>query len=160
MFLIFKPPQSYLQVQLLDPDGFKKRYAVYEEEYAAKVLLERRKKAKKRKKQPTEFKQQVEAKLDSGMTEQEIVQVVDTEAMRLEVAAIVAEYQAKLAAEIRERIAVEIQAQIAAEAAIQAAEAQARAEEELRVQAEIKRKQRLKTRKLKVLLLLATMDDE
>jgi hypothetical protein len=153
MFLFFKPPQSYLQVQLLDPDGFKKQYAVYEEEYAAKILLERRKKAKKRKKQPTEFKKQVETKLDLGMTEQEIVQVVDTEAMRLEVAGIVAEYQARLAAEIRERIAVEIQAQIATEA-------HARAEEELRAQTKIAQKRKLKTKKLKVLLLLASMDDE
>jgi hypothetical protein len=128
MFLFFKPPQSYLQVQLLDPDGFKKRYNAFEEAYAAQILKERQRKTKKKKKKPSvEFKLLVEKQLEAGIPEQELIEPIDVEALRAEVSAIIAEYQARIIEE--QRLAIEAE------------------------------KRKKKARRLKVLFLLATMED-
>lgn len=148
MFLFFKPPQSILQFQITDPSGERKRYNAIEEAYAAQILKERQAKVKKRKRPLLEFKKQIEAKLDLGISEQEIVQEVDTDKLRLEVSAIVAEYQAKLAAEIEARIEAARQLELA------------RLEEERRLELVRQKKRKQKERRLKVLLLLAAMDDE
>jgi hypothetical protein len=134
MFLIFKPPQSYLQVQLLDPDGFKKRYNAFEEAYAAQILKERQRKNKKKKKPSLEFKLLVEKQLEAGIPEQELIEPIDVEALRAEVSAIVAEYQARLFEE------------------------QTRILEEQRLAVETAKRKK-KARRLKVLFLLATMED-
>ena len=54
MFLFFNPPQNYLQVQLLDPDGFKKSFdQLYEEQYAAAILKARQKRRKSKRNSTT-----------------------------------------------------------------------------------------------------------
>jgi hypothetical protein len=98
MFLFFKPPQSFLQVQLLDPDGFKKVYEKLEEEYAVKILQSRQSKTKKRKRPSLEFKKQIEAQLRAGAPKEQILKTLDTEALKTEVSAILAEYSAKVIA--------------------------------------------------------------
>jgi hypothetical protein len=108
MFLIFKPPQSYLQVQLLDPDGFKKRYNAFEEAYAAQILKERQHKTKKKKKPSLEFKLLIEKQLEAGIPEQELIEPIDVEALRAEVSAIVAKYQARIETEKRRKKAKRI----------------------------------------------------
>lgn len=133
MFLFFKPPQSYLQVQLLDPDGFKKAYDRLEEEYAARILQSRQPKTKKRKRPSLEFKKQIQAQLEAGAPKEEILNTLDTEALRTEVSAIIAEYNAKLEAHAAKLI--ERANQLARE------------------------KKKKRDRKIKALLLLATMDD-
>lgn len=128
MFLFFKPPQSYLQVQLLDPDGFKKRYNAFEEAYAAQILKERQRKTKKKKKPSIEFKRLVEQQLEAGVPQEQLIEPIDVEALRAEVSAIIAAYQARV-----------------------------EEERQLVIQAEKRKK---KARRLKILFLLATMDDE
>ncbi|NDD85169.1 hypothetical protein EBZ38_12970 [bacterium] len=109
MFLIFKPPQSYLQVQLLDPDGFKKRYNAFEEAYAAQIVKERQRKTKRKKKKPSvEFKLLVEKQLQAGFTEQELIQPIDLDTLRAEVSAIIAEYQTRIETEKRRKKAKRI----------------------------------------------------
>ena len=133
MLLFFKPPQSYLQVQLLDPDGFKKAYNRLEEEYAARILQSRQPKTKKRKRPSLEFKKQIQSQLEAGAPKEEILNTLDTEALRTEVSAIIAEYNAKLeahAAKLTERAN-----QLARE------------------------KKKKRDRKIKALLLLTLMDD-
>ena len=133
MFLFFKPPQSYLQVQLLDPDGFKKVYQRLEEEYAAKVLQSRQPKTKKRKRPSLEFKKQIESQLRAGAPKEQILNTLDTEALKTEVSAILAEYNAKLVAHTE--MLLEQARKIAFE------------------------KKKKKDRKIKALLLLTAMDD-
>jgi hypothetical protein len=133
MFLFFKPPQSYLQVQLLDPDGFKKAYDRLEEEYAAKVLQSRQPKTKKRKRPSLEFKKQIESQLRAGAPKEQILKTLDTEALKTEVSAILAEYNAKVVAHTE--MLLERARKIAFE------------------------KKKKRDRKIKALLLLTAMDD-
>jgi hypothetical protein len=133
MFLFFKPPQSYLQVQLLDPDGFKKVYQQLEEEYAAKVLQSRQPKTKKRKRPSLEFKKQIESQLKAGAPKEQILKTLDTEALKTEVSAILAEYNAKVVAHTE--MLLERTRKIALE------------------------KKKKRDRKIKTLLLLTAMDD-
>jgi hypothetical protein len=133
MFLFFKPPQSYLQVQLLDPDGFKKVYQRLEEEYAAKVLQSRQPKTKKRKRPSLEFKKQIESQLKAGAPKEQILKTLDTEALKTEVSAILAEYNAKVVAHTE--MLLERTRKIALE------------------------KKKKRDRKIKTLLLLTAMDD-
>ena len=133
MFLFFKPPQSYLQVQLLDPDGFKKAYDRLEEEYAARILQSKQPKTKKRKRPSLEFKKQIQAQLEAGSPKEQILKTLDTEALKTEVSAILAEYNAKLVAHTE--MLLEQARKIAFE------------------------KKKKKDRKIKALLLLTAMDD-
>jgi hypothetical protein len=133
MFLFFKPPQSYLQVQLLDPDGFKKAYDRLEEEYAARILQSKQPKTKKRKRPSLEFKKQIQAQLEAGAPKEQILNTLDTEALKTEVSAILAEYNAKLVAHTE--MLLEQARKIAFE------------------------KKKKKDRKIKALLLLTAMDD-
>lgn len=150
MFLIFKPPQSILQVRRLDPDGYK-RYTDLEEMYVSQILKERQAKKPKKTKKELSLKRQVENRLNAGATQEEVLQTVDTEALRAEVAGIVATYQENLVREAKARIAAEEARLAAAEQARLAAIEAARIEEE---------KRRLKkARLIKVLLLFATMED-
>lgn len=81
--------------------AYKRRERELEEQIAAQILKERlAKKASKK----ASLKAQVERKLDEGIPESTILQTVDSEALRLEVEGIIAQYQAKLAAEIQTRI--------------------------------------------------------
>lgn len=133
MFLFFKPPQSYLQVQLLDPDGFKKAYDRIEEEYAARILQSRQPKTKKRKRPSLEFKKQIQAQLEAGAPKEEILNTLDTEALRTEVSAIIAEYNARLEAHAAKLVE--------------------------RANQLVREKKKKRDRKIKALLLLATMED-
>lgn len=147
MFLFFKPPQSILYVRMHDPDGYKQAYKLFEEEYAAQILKERQRKTKgKKKKKPSlDFKKLVEKQLEAGVTPQELIQPIDLEALRQEVLSIVAEYQQK-----------------ALEAAYQAqlAEEQYRADLEFEArEAVLVEKKKRKAKRIKVLFLLATMDE-
>lgn len=149
MFLIFKPPQSYLQVQLLDPDGFTKSFdQIYEEQYAAAILKARQKRNKKRKSQ-LELKKSIKNRLESGQQFESVVADVALEetlrAAKIEAAA--AEHAQQLMKVYSEQIRSEIAEMVAAI--------------DKTIQDEIATKKRKqKEKRIKILLLLATMDDE
>jgi hypothetical protein len=161
MFLIFKPPQSYLQVQLLDPDGFKKRSSAIEEAYAIKILKERQAKQQEKRKQLS-FKKKIKKQLEAGKTTVEIAaelsaQIIAeepkfefTEEMRADVARVMAEYQ--------RQVQLETQA-IVIEFANKLQQAKDVLEQEYQRKLEQKRKQKIKAKKIRVLFLLSTMDD-
>jgi hypothetical protein len=148
MFLIFKPPQNYLQVQLLDPDGFKKHSSELEEAYAIKILQERQTKQQEKRKQLS-FKKKIKKQLEAGKTTVEIARELSaqivaeepkfefTEEMRADVSRIMAEYQRQVQLETQAMIIEFIN--------------QRKLEKE--------RKQRIKTNRIKTLLLLTIMED-
>ena len=161
MFLFFKPPQSYLQVQLLDPDGFKKHSSALEEAYAVKILKERQAKQQERRKQLS-FKKKIKKQLEAGKTTVEIAtelsaQIIAeepkfefTEERRADVARIMAEYE--------RQVRLETQAMVI-EFANQLQKAREVLKEEYQSKLEQKRKKRIKANRIKALFLLTTMDD-
>jgi hypothetical protein len=161
MFLIFKPPQSYLQVQLLDPDGFKKHSSALEEAYAIKILQERQAKQQEKRKQLS-FKKKIKKQLEAGKTTVEIATELSneiiaeepkfefTEEMRADVARVMAEY--------RRQVQLETQA-IVIEFASKLQQAKDVFQQEYQRKLEQKRKQKIKAKKIRVLFLLSTMDD-
>jgi hypothetical protein len=178
VFLIFKPPQSILQVQIQDPDGYK-RYTL-EEELALQLLTERRPK-RKRKQSKLSFKDKIETRLREGDAPEviaaDLAESVLTEEQPIPVKPgvdflrLAAEYERQVKAEIAAIVqarAAELQARAKAEeeqrlALVEAARLEAvRLEEErlAAVRAEEERQRILKARKVRALLLLATMDDE
>jgi len=162
MFLFFKPPQSYLQVQLLDPDGFSKQKDL-EEAYAIKMLLARKEKATKTiKKKKASFKEKIQAALAAGETTVEIAnqlaeeviaaepQFVFTEQMKVDVDQIVAEYKRQVAEEIRKMVLAQIEEQAVLAVAM---------ELEYQQKLAAKKLKELNNKKLRVLYLLASMDE-
>lgn len=83
MFLIFKPPYSLQQAQLVDPDGFKKpkrRYDTQQEiELAVKILTDRKPKQRRKRKKQLDIKALIEQQLDIGATIDSAVQHVTTQ---------------------------------------------------------------------------------
>lgn len=162
MFLFFKPPQSYLQVQLLDPDGFKKHSSALEEAYALKILQERQAKLLEKRAQSS-FKDKIKQRLDRGETAVEVASGLAeellaeepkfefTEEMRADVARVMEEY--------RRQIQLETQAMVM-EFAAKLHEASAILEQEYQRKVEEKRKRHIKANTIKALFLFATMDDE
>lgn len=161
MFLFFKPPQSYLQVQLLDPDGFKKHSSALEEAYAIKILQKRQAKQQEKRKQLS-FKKKIKKQLEAGKTTVEIATELSneiiaeepkfefTEEMRADVARVMAEY--------RRQVQLETQA-IVIEFASKLQQAKDVFQQEYQRKLEQKRKQKIKAKKIRVLFLLSTMDD-
>jgi hypothetical protein len=162
MFLFFKPPQSYLQVQLLDPDGPAKRKAVdLEEAYAIKILQERQAKQKAKRKEAS-FKAKIKKQLEEGKTAVEVAAELTqeiiaeepkfefTEEMRADVARIMAEYERQVRLETQAMV-IEFANQLAQTTALLEAELQRRIEE--------KRRRRIKRNRIKALILFASMDD-
>jgi hypothetical protein len=153
MFLIFKPPQSYLQVQLLDPDGFKKHSSALEEAYAIKILKERQTKQQEKRKQLS-FKKKIKKQLEAGKTTVEIAaelsaQIIAeepkfefTEEVRADVARVMAEYQRQVQLETQAMVIEFINQLQQAKDVFQQ-----------------KRKQKIKAKKIKVLFFLSIMDD-
>jgi len=153
MFLIFKPPQSYLQVQLLDPDGFKKHSSALEEAYAIKILKERQTKQQEKRKQLS-FKKKIKKQLEAGKTTVEIAaelsaQIIAeepkfefTEEVRADVARIMAEYERQVQLETQAMV-IEFINQL----------------QQARDVFQQKRKQKIKAKKIRVLFLLSIMDD-
>lgn len=149
MFLIFKPPQSYLQVQLLDPDGFTKSFdQIYEEQYAAAILKARQKQRKKRKSE-LELKKSIQKRLESG---QQLESVITDVTLEETLKAAKIETEAKEHAQQLMRVYSE---QIRSEITEMVAAINKTIQDEI---ATIKRKQ--KEKRIKILFLLATMDDE
>jgi len=157
MFLIFKPPQSYLQVQLLDPDGFKKSFdELYEEQYAAAILKARQKRNKKRKKEP-ELKKSIKQRLEAGQQlESVIADIALEESFRqsqqklfddLKVQIVATDHAQQLMTAYAEQVRSDIAEMVAA--------IQKTIQDEI---ATIKRKQ--KEKRIKILLLFATMEDD
>lgn len=161
MFLIFKPPQSYLQVQLLDPDGFKKSFdELYEEQYAAAILKARQKRNKKRKKEP-ELKKSIQQRLEAGQQiESVIADIALEESLR--------QSQQKIFDDLVKEMKVEIVTfghaqqlmkaygeQVRSDIAEMVAAIQKTIQDEI---ATIKRKQ--KEKRIKILLLFATMEED
>jgi hypothetical protein len=161
MFLFFKPPQSYLQVQLLDPDGFKKHSSALEEAYAVKILKERQARQQEKRKQLS-FKKKIKKELEAGKTTVEIAtelsaQIIAeepkfefTEEVRADVARIMAEYE--------RQVRLETQAMVI-EFANQLQQAREVLNQEYQSKLEQKRKKRIKANRVKALFLLTTMDD-
>jgi hypothetical protein len=153
MFLIFKPPQSYLQVQLLDPDGFKKHSSALEEAYAIKILKERQTKQQEKRKQLS-FKKKIKKQLEAGKTTVEIAaelsaQIIAeepkfefTEEVRADVARVMAEYERQVQLETQAMVIEFINQLQQAKNVFQQ-----------------KRKQKIKAKKIKVLFFLSIMDD-
>jgi len=153
MFLIFKPPQSYLQVQLLDPDGFKKHSSALEEAYAIKILKERQTKQQEKRKQLS-FKKKIKKQLEAGKTTVEIAaelsaQIIAeepkfefTEEVRADVARVMAEYERQVQLETQAMVIEFINQLQQAKDVFQQ-----------------KRKQKIKAKKIKVLFFLSIMDD-
>lgn len=157
MFLIFKPPQSYLQVQLLDPDGFKKSFdELYEEQYAAAILKARQKRSKKRKKEP-ELKKSIQQRLEAGQQiESVIADIALEESLRqsqqklfddLKVQIVATDHAQQLMKAYGEQVRSDIAEMVAA--------IQKTIQDEI---ATIKRKQ--KEKRIKILLLFATMEED
>ena len=161
MFLFFKPPQSYLQVQLLDPDGPKKHSSALEEAYAIKILQERQAKQQQKRK-ALSFKKKIKKQLEAGKTAVEIAQELSseiiaeepkfefTEEMRADVARVMAEYQRQVQLETQAMV-LEFANELSRKAAILEAEYRHRLAQ--------KRRRILNNKKIKALLLLATMDE-
>lgn len=142
MLLFFNPPQSLLQVYLLDPDGAK-HYAKLEESIAAQILKERQAKQRPKKKKKLSFKEQIQQRLVAGEVKEQIAQQVDDAALRAEIDQIVADYQKQLQEEIQRRFLIEQEALIAAE-----------------IEKIAKEKLKAKRQKaLKILLLLVELED-
>lgn len=157
MFLIFKPPQSYLQVQLLDPDGFRKSFdEIYEEQYAAAILKARQKRSKKRKKEP-ELKKSIKERLEAGQQlESVIADIALEESLRqsqqkllddMKVEIVATDHAAQLMKAYSEQMKADIAEMVAT--------IHKTIQDEI---ATIKRKQ--KEKRIKILLLFATMEDE
>lgn len=173
MFLIFKPPQSYLQVQLLDPDGFKKKYDSYEIQVAAKILEERQGKRKKRA-SSLELKKKIKEQLEAGSTLIEIADELSSELvaqepafeftpeMKVDVDRIMAEYKTQVASETRQMVLDFIAEMQMLERQAAALEQQRlrEADDYYRYQQEEKRRKTLKLKRMKILLLLASLDDD
>lgn len=159
MLIFLNPKQYFLQAQIADPDGWRKYDEKLEEEYVARILKARQAKNKEKKRKKLTLKQQVEERLDAGTPEEVILQEVDTEALQAEVSAIIAEYQATLMAEIKAIAEQEYNNTLAAVRAIAEEEHRIRLEEQ-RVTLERERKRKLRARRMKVLILLASMDDD
>lgn len=173
MFLIFKPPQSYLQVQLLDPDGFKKKFYDTYELTLAKQILEERQTKRAKKIRSFDFKKRIKELLDDGATTIEIADTLSQEIavqepefeftpeMQAEVHQIMVEYKAQVQREARESVLNFI-------ADLQAMEAAARELELQKIREldnynrylEEKKRRDLKARKLKILFLLASLEDD
>jgi IS30 family transposase len=161
MFLIFKPPQSYLQVQLLDPDGFKKSFdELYEEQYAAAILKARQKRSKKRKKE-LELKKSIKQRLRGGQQiESVIADIALEESLR--------QSQQKIFDDLPKEMKVKIVAFDHAQQLMKAYGEQVRSDIAEMVAAihktiqdeiaTIKRKQ--KEKRIKILLLFATMEED
>lgn len=157
MFLFFKPPQSYLQVQILDPDGFKKSFdQLYEEQYAAAILKARQKRSKKRKKEP-ELKKSIKQRLEAGQQiESVIADIALEESLRqsqqklfddLKVQIVATDHAQQLMKAYGEQVRSDIAEMVAA--------IQKTIQDEI---ATIKRKQ--KEKRIKILLLFATMEED
>jgi hypothetical protein len=161
MFLFFKPPQSYLQVQILDPDGFKKSFdQLYEEQYAAAILKSRQKQKKQRKKQ-AELKQTIVKRIEAG-------QQIDAIIADIALQETLRQSQQKIFDDLVKEMKVEIVAfdhaqqlmtayaeQIRSDIAEMVAAIQKTIQDEM---ATIKRKQ--KEKRIKILLLFATMEED
>lgn len=180
MFFIFKPPQSTLQVILLDPDGPKQKDLLrFEEEYVAKLLLKRKSKLRRKTKQ-IDFKDRIKSLLEAGQHSVEITNaLVDeivskepqfefTPEMQADVDRIVTEYKRQVAQEIRSTVVSHIQ-DIISEAKQLALQVQAEIDAiqlesvslklDLEQAKERARKKKRKQQRLKILLLLANLDD-
>lgn len=161
MFLFFKPPQSYLQVQILDPDGFKKSFdQLYEEQYAAAILKSRRKQKKQRKKQ-AELKESIVKRIEAG-------QQIDAIIADIALQETLRQSQQKIFDDLVKEMKVEIVAfdhaqqlmkayaeQVRSDIAEMVAAIQKTIQDEI---ATIKRKQ--KEKRIKILLLFATMEED
>lgn len=149
MFLIFKPVYGG---PIHDPDGFKKRYSQFEEEYAAQILKERQPKRRKKLKQLS-FKNKIEEQLNAGKTIVEIAdnltqevlasdeQLTFTPEMQADISRIVAQYQKQIRDEIQQSVLAIV-------------------EQLDNIRQTRERQKRLKAKKIKILLLLASLDDE
>ena len=157
MFLIFKPPQSYLQVQLLDPDGFKKSFdELYEEQYAAAILKARQKRNKTRKKEP-ELKKSIKQRLEAGQQVESVIADIALEELlrqsqqklldELKVEIVATDHAAQLMKAYAEQTRSDIAEMVAA--------IHKTIQDEI---ATIKRKQ--KEKRIKILLLFATMEED
>jgi hypothetical protein len=165
MLIFLNPRQSLLQVQILDPDGFRRRRseADWEIELAAQLLQGKLPKAKRRKRKELNLKALLERQLNEGATVEAAVEAVANEALNVspqfeyteeikaQVDAVVAEYYAKIA-EYKAAEEAKQQALMAEQRAYVAAIRQAEIAEE-------QRKQRNRKR-MKILFLLTTMEDE
>ena len=178
MFLFFKPPQNLLQARIQDVGGYKRH--TLEEELALQLLTERRPK-RKRRQSKLSFKDKIETRLREGDAPEviaaDLAEAVLTEEQPIPVKPgidflqLAAEYQRQVKAEISAIVqarAEELQARARAEeeqrlAYIEAARLEAVRLEEERlaiIRAEEERQRILKGRKIRALLLLATMDDD
>lgn len=182
MLIFLKPVRGGLSL-IGDVAGYDNK-ARYEEEYALHLLTQRRAQ-RKRKLKKLSFKEKIEARLREGDSPDSIVVELsesiladDTplttqggqnpdllreqyvKHLRAEIAAAVLakqeELQAKARAEHQRRIAVEL----ARLAAIQAEEERLAAIERARIEEELRKKKLQNERKVRALLLLASMDDE
>lgn len=176
MFLFFKPPQSQLQVQLLDPDGPKQKPITLEEEYVL-ALFKQRAPKRRRKVKTVSFKEKILQQLEAGKTTVEIANnlateliaaepaFVFTDEIKADVDKILAEYKRQVAKEIQDAIVQELAALQKQQEQVnsqyqQLADAYKQAEIDLAVAKEARRKRILKAKKIKILMLLATLDDE
>lgn len=142
MLIFFNPPQSFLQVQLLDPDGIAAERKL-EEQIAAQILQARQGKVAKRKRKKLSLKESIQAQLDSGIAPDELLAQNKQALSSAEIQKIVAEHQAALAAEVHARIQKE----------------NTKLELLALQQQEKERQQRKKKQIIQMLLLIASIDD-
>lgn len=157
MFLFFKPPQSYLQVQLLDPDGFTKSFdQLYEEQYAAAILKARQKRSKNRKKE-AELKKSIKQRLEAGQqVESVIADIALEESLKQSQQKLLNDLKVQIVATDHAQQLMKAYAeQVRSDIAEMVATIQKTIQDEI---ATIKRKQ--KEKRIKILLLFATMEED
>ena len=165
MLIFLNPRQSLLQAQIVDPDGFRRRKfeSAWEIELAAQLLKGKLPQAKKRKRKELNLKELLTKQLNEGVTVEAAVEAVANEALsvsptfeyneqvKAQVDAVLTEYYAKLA-EYKAAEEARQQQLLAEQQAYAAAIRQAEIAEQQRVARNKKR--------IKALILLATMEDE
>ena len=163
--LIFLNPKQYIIRSVIDdPDGWRQNDQRLEEEYALRILAERKKKAKQKiTKRKKSLKQQIEEALIAGATSVEVAesiaddiiksepQFVFTEEMKLDVDRIVSEHKRQVIQEVQQMV-LDFAARLSESAAI--------LEADYRSKVEAKRKKQIRDRAIKALYLFAIMDDE
>lgn len=170
MFLIFKPPQSYLQVQLLDPDGYNNRSTLEEQLYEAQLvekILKERKRKQDKKLKSARLKKKIKQKIEAGASAEEVSQIVAKEVLSLEERFPFTEERKASVDKVLKDYEQQLQAQL--DAAIEQYYSMIKAEYDLGLElyaeqqariASAKRKKLLRDRRIKVLLLLTQMEDE
>jgi signal recognition particle GTPase len=163
--LIFLNPKQYIIRSVIDdPDGWRQNDQRLEEEYALRILAERKKKAKQKiTKRKKSLKQQIEEALIAGATSVEVAesiaddiiksepQFVFTEEMKLDVDRIVSEHKRQVIQEVQQMV-LDFAARLSESAAILEADYYSKVE--------TKRKRQIRDRAIKALYLFAIMDDE